>query len=151
MIYSRVAKIWKAELFIIFFYEDFINYLSETLKSNPGYIPAKPTVIRRRFIGLYIFHSLDTRIQAPGGKTIRVWKLYFEKMMTGSRQRASTHSWYYADQGHEHAYPLLTENSSHQTENHLILFKVLPSGKVNVMSFLRYRLRTFVLSNKRKS
>lgn len=40
---------------------------------------------------------------------------------------------------------LLTANSSHQTENHLMLFRVLPSGKVNVMSFLRYRFNTLAL------
>ena len=40
---------------------------------------------------------------------------------------------------------ILTENSSHHTQNHLMLFKVFPSGRVKVMSFFLYRFRTFVL------
>lgn len=41
---------------------------------------------------------------------------------------------------------LLTENSSHQTANHLMLAIVFPSGNVSVMSFLRYRFNVSDLS-----
>lgn len=50
--------------------------------------------------------------------------------------------------------PKLTENSSHQTENHLMSRNVLPSGSDSVMSLLRYRFITPVLprsSRKRKA
>lgn len=43
---------------------------------------------------------------------------------------------------------LLTENSSHQTANHLMLAIVFPSGNVSVMSFLRYRFNVSDLSQK---